>query len=123
MALRALARAGGLAVALPALAAILFGSGCLVQRLCHTDTDCPGNESCNPGSFMCELQCTSDQECLQSGRLCIENRCVLPPNRVKAQSFCLKVENPKATQYFNKQLCLADLQGKVVLLFFGYTLA
>ncbi len=99
-------------------ALVLLETGCLVQSRCNSHADCLGNESCSKAGA-CELECTDNMDCLTRGMLCLDNRCQLPPSRIKAQNFCLRVENPKATAYYHKQLCLEQLRGKVVLIYFG----
>jgi hypothetical protein len=112
---------GALAALIAATALAALQAGCLVQSRCNSSADCLGNETCS-STGACELECTEDMDCLTRGMLCVDSRCQLPPSRIKAQNFCLKVENPKATAYYNKQLCLEQLKGKVVLIFFGATL-
>jgi hypothetical protein len=112
-------RASGLIAPVVVLTAlVLLQAGCLVQGHCTQHADCEGNESCNSG--LCELACTADVDCLKKGMLCIKNKCEPPlDKRILAQNFCLNVENPEAKAYYNKQLCLEQLKGKVVLIFFG----
>ena len=113
------ARSLGALAALVALVVLAAAqAGCLVQSRCNSHADCLGNETCSKAGA-CEFECTADIDCLTRGMLCLDNRCQLPPSRIKAQNFCLKVENPKAKAYYHKQLCLEQLKGKVVLIYFG----
>lgn len=103
-------------------------SGCLVQSRCQSNADCPGDESCDrpQGQLLgdCHLECSSDLDCWEKrtpGMVCDNHRCGFPSaggERVQAPKFCLKVVNPKSS-YYGKELCLADLQGKVVMIFFA----
>jgi hypothetical protein len=103
--------------------ALLLQSGCLVEGIsyCQSQHDCTENLWCNPKSHTCELECAQDTDCWEKGKPgwnCIDNRCQLPGERVKAQNFCLEVVNPKSS-YYEKDLCLEELKGKVVLIFFA----
>lgn len=108
------------AILLVAAATALCSSGCLVQSRCHSDYDCEGAQVCGAAGA-CYLECSSDNDCLTKGMICLDNRCEIPGDRIKAQNFCLKVVNENAKSYSGKELCLDDLKGKVVLIFFGAT--
>jgi hypothetical protein len=99
------------------------GSGCLVKSHCQADYDCAADERCQLGSGECFVECSTDQDCrvngLDIGRQCLSHRCeFLFDQRVPAPSFCLEVANPKS-EYHGRSLCIDELKGKVVLLFFG----
>ena len=103
--------------------AVLLCGGCLVQSRCQTHADCPGDESCDEGTGRCLLECEVDEDCWRGGMpvgtVCIGHRCDFPwGERIKAPQFCLEVVNPKSS-YQGQELCLAALEGKVVLLFFS----
>lgn len=106
--------------------ALLLAGGCIVDSSygqCAGDSDCPGGEICKLSTGQCYLQCQSDSDCYvggkPAGKTCQANRCVFSiSDRVPAPAFCLKVANPKSAHY-NKDLCLSQLKGKVVMLYFG----
>ena len=53
------------------------------------------------------------------GKECFNHRCQWRlDERVKAPNFCLEVINPKSA-YYEKDLCLDDLKGNVVLIYFA----
>ena len=106
-----------------ALAACLLVGGCMVDSTCHSNYDCSSDETCNLATGQCFVQCTTDQHChvkgAYVGKDCIENRCQFTfDERMPAPNFCLNVVNPKSAHY-PKKLCLQQLQGKVVFIFFG----
>lgn len=101
----------------------LLLAGCFVEGQCQTHEDCPGAESCDLLTRKCRLECETEKDCwvngMPVGKECISNRCEFRfDERVSAPKFCLDVVNPKSS-YFEKNLCLVDLQGKVVLIYFG----
>jgi hypothetical protein len=98
-------------------------AGCFIEQYCQIDEDCTGlHESCDWQTGHCRVECNTDEDCWVNqapvGKSCIEHRCEFPPERVPAPKFCLEVVNP-ASSYYGGDLCLADLKGKVVLIFFG----
>ena len=101
----------------------LAEGGCLVHSRCQTDDDCNGDESCDRQDGECRVECVTDRDCwvgeVYVGKECFHHRCQFRlDERVKAPDFCLAVVNPKSS-YYNKQLCLSQLKGKVVLTFYG----
>jgi len=104
-------------------AAGLLVAGCMVESKCHSDYDCSSNETCELGSGACYVECTHDSHCLDKGSYvgkdCVDNRCTFRlDERTPAPNFCLDVVNPKS-EHHGKKLCVAQLKGKVVFLFFG----
>lgn len=105
---------------------LLLAGGCIVDSSygqCAADGECPGGEICELTTGQCYLQCSGDADCFvngqPAGKTCQSNRCVFSlSDRVPAPNFCLKVVNPKSTHY-NKSLCLEQLKGKVVMMYFG----
>ena len=108
----------------PLLAAATLSSGCLVQSQCQTHADCVGDESCDSATHQCRVECQTDADCWVDrtpGMVCTDHRCDFPRGvgeRVMAPNFCLDVANPKSS-YYGQNLCLQDLQGKVVMIFFA----
>ena len=108
----------------PLLVATALSGGCLVQSQCQTHADCVGDESCDSVTHQCRVECETDAECWVErtpGMVCVAHRCDFPHGvgeRVKAPEFCLDVVNPKSS-YYGQELCLQDLQGKVVMIFFA----
>jgi hypothetical protein len=108
----------------PVLAAALLSGGCLVQGQCQTHADCLGDESCDQQTHECRVECETDMDCWAErtpGMVCVDHRCDFSRNagaRVNAPDFCLDVVNPKSS-YYGKELCLKDLRGKVVMVFFA----
>jgi peroxiredoxin len=99
--------------------------GCLVDSgtYCRSHAQCPGNESCDPLTSRCRVECETDEDCkvngMYVGKECASNRCEFRyDERVSAPNFCSDVANAKSS-YHGQQLCLADLKGKVVLIYFG----
>jgi hypothetical protein len=109
-------------ILLAASATALAASGCLVQSRCQSDYDCEGRQVCGAAGD-CYLECVTHNDCLTKGMICLDNRCEITGDRIKAQNFCLKVVNKSAKSYYGKQLCLEALEGKVVLIYFGATVA
>ena len=123
----------GLATALAAL------GGCIVNSQCQHDYDCSGGERCCTTTIGCStagtsaaslrgqcfVECTRHQDCwpggvTDNGKQCVGNRCEFRfDERVAALNFCLPVVNP-ASGKSGQQLCLSELKGKVVLLYFGW---
>jgi hypothetical protein len=110
-------------LALAALAAALLFGGCFVDGLCSVDDECEGAKICK--DYRCVLDCTGDEDCPAG----IPHRCATRPTgkrqclldlakRVAAPDFCLQVVNPRS-QYHGKDLCLSQLRGKVVMLYFA----
>jgi hypothetical protein len=123
-------RLHALALSLCALAAAC--SGCIVSSQCQHDFDCTGSERCCTtarcstlaSQGQCFVECTRHQDCwtggVDNGKQCVENRCEFRfDQRVAALSFCLPVINP-ASGKSGQQLCLSELKGKVVMLYFGW---
>lgn len=110
--------------ALAAAASVsLLVAGCMVESLCHSNYDCSSDETCNLASGECYVQCTTDKHCHVNGAYvgkdCVDNRCQFRfDERMPAPNFCLNVVNPKSA-YYGKQLCLSQLKGQVVFIFFG----
>ena len=108
-----------------ALAApLLVASGCVVDSRCQVDFDCAAGEQCSEKSGTCFVECRADTDCWMNGayvgKHCLKGRCeFLFDERVAAQNFCLPVVNPRSAS-FGKQLCLKDLKGRVVLLYFAW---
>lgn len=105
----------------PALAALLIttSGGCIVESQCLEDLDCPASERCRLQTGQCYLECTSDSECWAQGKECIDNRCIFRfDERPAAPPVCLDVVNPKSS-YFGKKLCVSQLGGKVVMIYFA----
>ena len=108
-------------------------SGCIVNSQCQHDYDCASSERCctTPlgcstlaGQGQCFVECTRHQDCwnggVDNGKQCVANRCEFRfDQRVAALGFCLPVVNP-ASGKSGQQLCLSELKGKVVLLYFGW---
>jgi hypothetical protein len=116
-------RAGLLAAAMALLA-----SGCLVNGQCYLDDDCHAPERCTAPCVgcvrQCLVECAGDQDCwpehIDNGKRCVANRCEFRfDERVAALGFCEKVVNPNSGKA-GQELCLPDLKGKVVLLYFGW---
>ena len=111
---------GAAALLLPALLA----GGCLVDSKCHSHSDCSSDETCNMETGGCYVQCNDDKDCLVQGsyvgKHCDQrHRCDFKfDERMDAPNFCLNVVNPKS-QYAGTKLCLEQLKGKVVFIFFG----
>jgi hypothetical protein len=115
----------------PVLAAAC--SGCMVNSQCQHDYDCASAERCCTAASGCSTQasqgqcfveCTRHQDCWpngnDNGKQCVANHCEFRfDERVAAINFCLPVVNP-ASGMAGQQLCLSDLKGKVVLLFWGW---
>jgi hypothetical protein len=102
----------------------LLTAGCLVQSRCEDDWDCDALQTCNKAQGTCGFQCANDQDCLQNGvyigKECVDRQCIFKfDERVAAPNFCLRVANPKSSHY-DQDLCLKQLKGKVVLLYFGW---
>ncbi len=114
----------GAALQIVAVAAAgLLATGCMVESLCHSNHDCSADETCNLASGECYVQCTGDKDCHVAGKYvgkdCVSNRCQFRfDERMPAPNFCLNVVNPKS-EHHGKKLCLEQLKGKVVYLFFG----
>ena len=97
---------------------------CFVQGKCHSDEDCVGHETCDPLSGSCRLQCERDADCFVNGQFmgkeCFDHRCQWRlDERVRAPGFCLEVVNPASSRH-GEELCLSDLRGKAVLIYFAY---
>lgn len=102
---------------------LLLLSGCLVQQQCFHDADCPADERCDPQDGQCRPECARVEDCFENGintgLQCLDGRCRLPvSSRSLALNFCHQVANPRST-YHPKELCLADLKGKVVIVLFN----
>lgn len=102
---------------------LVLQPGCLVQQQCRTDSDCPAGERCDGLEGQCRLECSRSEDCFENGMntglQCIDGSCQLPVNtRAKSLNFCHQVANPKSA-YYNQELCLEDLRGKVVILIFN----
>lgn len=114
---------GQIPLLLGLLALGLTLSGCLVQGQCYSDHDCEGGEVCNQLTGACYTECRVDDDCLVAGsyvgKHCQRGRCAFRfDERVAAPDFCLPVANPKSA-YHGPSLCLSQLKGQVVLIFFG----
>lgn len=101
----------------------LLAGGCMVNSLCHSDQDCDPGQRCNTQTFQCFIECRVDQDCYSGGqdvgKDCIDGRCTFVlDQRRPAPEFCLEVVNPRSS-YFGQDLCLSQLQGKVVLIYFA----
>lgn len=114
----------GSVAALAAVAAAgLLVAGCMVDSICHSNYDCSSDETCNLVSGACYVQCTTQQHCYVNGAYvgkdCVDNRCQFKfDERTPAPNFCLDVANPKSA-FHGKKLCLNQLKGQVVFIFFG----
>ena len=96
-----------------------LAAGCLVESVCQFDTDCLPGERCNRKTSRCYVECTDNKDCWSQGKECVNNRCEFRyVERVNAPNFCMPAINPKSA-YYNKSLCLSDLDGKVVMLYVG----
>ena len=107
-----------------ATALVLGGAGCLVDSQCHADYDCNLPERCNGRTGQCFVECVRDTDCWtggsDNGKQCVKSHCEFRfDERVAALPFCLPIVNP-ASGRAGQQLCLGDLKGKVVLLYFGW---
>ena len=108
------------------MATLTLAGGCIVDASygkCAADGDCPGGEICELSTGQCYMQCKTDSDCFMAGvptgKTCKDNRCVFSmSDRVPAPNFCLKVVNPRSA-YYGKDLCLNQLKGKVVMMYFG----
>jgi hypothetical protein len=103
---------------------VLGVGGCLVDSQCHADYDCTSPERCNGRTGQCAIECMTALDCWSSGvdngKQCVSNRCEFRfDERVAALPFCLPIVNP-ASGRAGQQQCLADLKGKVVILYFGW---
>lgn len=96
----------------------LVATGCMVNGLCHSDQDCDPGKRCNTRTFECYTECRISSDC-DLGKQCIEGRCTFVlDQRRPAPDFCLEVVNPRSS-YHDQELCLAQLEGKVVLIYFA----
>ncbi len=101
---------------------LLLDGGCLVNSQCHADYDCNAPERCRDGR--CMIECNQSSDCwpggIDNGKQCVRNRCEFRfDERVAALNFCETVANP-ASGKAGQRLCLQELKGKVVLLYFGW---
>jgi hypothetical protein len=97
-------------------------AGCLVDSQCQADYDCSGSERCDHTTRHCVVECTTAVDCYVNGgyigKDCVANRCQFRfDERVAAPNFCLKVINPRSSEY-GQDFCLGSQRGKVLLLYF-----
>ena len=98
-------------------------SACFVQSRCQSDHDCIAPAGCSLQTGRCEVECYEDADCFSNGqdvgKVCLNNRCeFLLAERTNAPGFCLEDVNPQST-YHPGPLCMADLEGKVVMIYFA----
>lgn len=106
-------------------------SACLVNdTFCIQNGDCPSGEICRVNAAdnatrSCQApDCQTDIDCwiggTSNGKICRDGLCRFGSGgtRFPAPEFCLTVANPKS-EHHDKERCLSDERGKVVLLFFG----